>query len=371
MRLAADHNPSCLQGRRGAAFRNEQPYMRNLVSMRPGNQHSRLPVSILFGSVSMALNMVLAKFDEGPPHPPIERMACPPPPFPTLCQAEAGSLPDGSTKSTPTKGGDKSGERGAKRKWFDYDKVIPRAQRQYASQQAKFEEDVAWVVGIAKSAIDDLGKLSLDKRAKCESEEKVLYTRLEFLSAVKDNDSAKLGGLIAKFKGDAFACTSSGSSCGRTAIGSAPPIASFENLQTCVSVSLISEDFKDASSPDDVKRVHEASKSARKPIKDLCTSVTAVAKEVGVAVKQTLKPPEAAGESSKVGAKSRRRSMHPPRACAGHRKGHARHAHRRRRVALGRRDQLCGAVRLAMPCDDRQVCGPGYPVVDGHILGGV
>eukprot|EP00969_Alexandrium_andersonii_P091909 4057206-Alexandrium_andersonii.AAC.1 len=42
---------------------------------------------------------------------------------------------------------------GKKRKWFDYDKVVSRAKRNYAKTEEAFESDMKWSLGNANEIL--------------------------------------------------------------------------------------------------------------------------------------------------------------------------------------------------------------------------
>lgn len=227
---------------------------------------------------------------------------------------------EGASASTSAK--DAASAKAAKKtRWFDYDKNVGRAQRAFISSHETFVSELKFAVGKAEDALTLLGKSDAEVRSKCKSEERVLTSRKEFLSAVVAGDIPRLKSLIAKFSSATSACDAppaplgatqqagadeakaspSGktSSTSRSVVGYAPPCASYEKLVTVQFVSGIAEEFQAATSVDDIKETKQKIASTRKPLKELASAVSDAAKELTMAREMASRPSAVGGRKCK------------------------------------------------------------------------
>ena len=219
---------------------------------------------------------------------------------------------DSSKKTELASEGGKSDARSSKRKgtgWFDYDKVVGRAQRAFTSSHENFVNELKWVLTKAEDVLTLLNNSDMSVKEKCKSEERVLSSRKEFLHKVVEGDATKLRELIAKFKpsangaipatpgaGDGAIPATPGAAtvASRAVVGYAPPCASYDELITVQAISVIAQSFDEAKTSNDIKDTKGRIATARKPIKELAAAVNGAAKELTMARDLASKPASSA-----------------------------------------------------------------------------
>ena len=226
--------------------------------------------------------------------------------------------------------GDQSGQDPPAKKqkaaaWFDFDKSVAEAQRNFVKAHQTFNDAVTWARQDAQVTLKTYNELPQDTKANMLTEHRVLQGRCDALTFVQYSKSDKLKQMIQFHKSGApqlsapsgavpdasaaAACSNSPAKAaspansesisGRALLGFAAPCASYMQLVTMLEMEVMSQEFLEVQCQEDIKALNTKVAKTRAPAKELLAKVIEATKDLNDLITEETTQDAASGKKGK------------------------------------------------------------------------